>query len=399
MTDARDSECLRVITEDELTACERLKAEAFGLAFTPERMEDVRRVREVDRTFAAFEGGRVVATLTALTHTLTVPGGQVATCGVTGLAVEERRTLAGLQDRLFVAELHAARDRGEPVAALCALADLSVDYARYGFGVASYGTDLILRPPWPGLPREPGVEVTTMRSDDALPTVQAVYDDVRAALPGVVDRSPGQWLRWLAHLGPDPLVLAWAEGRPVGYLIARREPASNGDHLHLMEFLATTTAAYQALARHVLASGEVAEVRAEHRPVHEPLLWRLPNRIRSQRTAMDGMWVRLVDVAAALSARRYHQNVSVTLAVTDDLLPENHRTFRLEGDGSGASCVPSTSTPEVRVTVGALGATYLGGVPPSVLAAAGLIDATPEVLGRLDAGFASSVAPWAVTRF
>ncbi|HUA28980.1 MAG TPA: GNAT family N-acetyltransferase [Streptosporangiaceae bacterium] len=399
MTDVGDGACLRVITDDELEACERLKAEVFGLAFTAERMDDVRRVREVDRTFAVFEGARLVATLSALTHTLTVPGGQVAACGVTGLAVKRSRAQTGLEDRLFVAELRAAKDRGEPVAALCALADLSVDYTRYGFGVASYGTDLILRSPWPGLACEPDVEVTTVHRDDALPAVQSVYDALRAVLPGAVDRSPGQWLRWEDRLRAYPLVVARAEGRPVGYMVARPEPADDGDRVYLAEFLATTPAAYHALARHMLTSGEVAEIRAEHRPVHEPLLWRLPIRLRSQRTATDGIWVRLVDVAAALSARRYQRKVSVTLAVSDDLLAENHRTFKLESDGSDASCVPSTSTPEVRVTVGALGAAYLGGVPLSALAAAGLIDATPGALERLDAAFASSVAPWAVTRF
>lgn len=393
-----DRECLRGIAEYELAACERLKAESFGLAFTPERFDDVRQVREVDRTFAVFDGLRVVATISALTHTLTVPGGQVAACGVTGLAVERGRALAGLEDRLFAAELLAARDRGEPVAALCALADTSVDYTRYGFGVASYGADLILRPPWPDLPCEAGVEVTT-HGCEVLPEVMIVYDDVRAALPGAVSRSPGDWRRWVTRLGPGALVLAWADGRPVGYAAMRQEPAGSGIRRHLTEFLAVTPAGYRALARHVLASGEVVEVRAEHRPVNEPLLWRLPIRLRSQRSATDGIWVRLVDVAAALSARRYQQSVSVTLAVTDELLAENDRTFRLEGDGSGASCVPSASAPEVRATVGALGAAYLGGVPPSVLAAAGLIEGTPGALGQLDAGFASSVAPWAVTRF
>lgn len=390
--------CLRVIVDDELAACERLKAEAFGLAFTPERLADVRQVREVDRTFAVFDGERVVATLSAITQTLTVPGGQVAACGVTGLAVERGHALAGLEDRLFVAELLAARERGEPVAALCALADTSVDYTRYGFAVASYGTDLMMRPPWPDLPCEPDVEVTT-HAYDVLPEVMTVYEEARAALPGAVDRSPGLWRRLATRPGQNALVLARLDRRPVGYAATRQVPADGGTCLHLMEFLAVTPGAYRALARHVLASGEVAEVRAEHRPVHEPLLWRLPSRLRSQRSAQDGLWLRLVDVAAALSARRYQHGVSVTLAVTDELLAENDRTFRLEGDSSGASCEPSTSAPQVRATVGALGAAYLGGVPPSVLATAGLIDGTPGALGQLDAGFASSVAPWAITRF
>ena len=65
---------------------------------------------------------------------------------------------------------------------------------------------------------------------------------------------------------------------------------------------------------------------------------------------VDSLWLRVVDLPAALAARRYAAPVDVVLEVTDALLPANAGRWRLTGDGTSATCVATTDPrrPELR---------------------------------------------------
>ncbi|WP_245605910.1 sterol carrier protein domain-containing protein, partial [Promicromonospora kroppenstedtii] len=91
----------------------------------------------------------------------------------------------------------------------------------------------------------------------------------------------------------------------------------------------------------------------------------------------DNLWVRLVDVPAALAGRQYAGDVDVTLAVTDTRLPANAGVYRLRAEAFGPASVerldPETEVPELSLDVRELGAAYLGGKSLATLAAAGLV--------------------------
>src|SRR4029077_2108419 len=91
------------------------------------------------------------------------------------------------------------------------------------------------------------------------------------------------------------------------------------DHL-----MATSPDVRAALWRYCLDVDLVARVRFENISPQEPMRWMLrdPRRLRT-RTVSDWLWVRLVDVARALEARRYRVADRIVVEVADAFLPEN----------------------------------------------------------------------------
>jgi len=117
--------------------------------------------------------------------------------------------------------------------------------------------------------------------------------------------------------------------------------------------------------------------------------------------------VRLVDVARALSARRYHDAGDLTLAVADPFCDWNSGTYRLSvGGPDGEATVERTDlagkvdSVDVALDVSALGAIYLGGLRPSGLAEIGLItEIRAGALDRADRMFVGPRPPFCSTQF
>ena len=106
---------------------------------------------------------------------------------------------------------------------------------------------------------------------------------------------------------------------------------------------------------------------------------------------VDGLWVRLVDVGAALSARRYAADGAVVLDVVDEFCPWNAGRWRVSSRGAKRT----TSAPQLRLDVSTLGSTYLGGFTFSELVRGGRIEELRRgAAARADAIFASERAPW-----
>src|SRR5262249_11919390 len=105
----------------------------------------------------------------------------------------------------------------------------------------------------------------------------------------------------------------------------------------------------------------------------------------------DGLWVRLVDVGAALSARAYETAGRVVFQVADEFCPWNAGRWRLE-DGVAARC---DDEPDLLLDVPCLGSVYLGGVTFAQLLAAGRIEEASEgAARRADEAFRTDVHPW-----
>jgi len=167
------------------------------------------------------------------------------------------------------------------------------------------------------------------------------------------------------------------------------------------ELFALTTEAAAGLYRYCLDLDLVGTVQLERRPLDEPLRWLLadPRRLRVGEVS-DGLWVRLLDLPAALAARGYAVPGSVVLQVTDRLRPANDGRFLLEGGPDGADCRPTGREPDLVCDVADLGAAYLGGTRLASLARAGrVLEQVPGALARADAMFAGEPAPWCTTTF
>jgi predicted acetyltransferase len=108
----------------------------------------------------------------------------------------------------------------------------------------------------------------------------------------------------------------------------------------------------------------------------------------------------VLDVPAALSARRYATDVDVVLDVWDPFL-DRGGLFRLRGGPDGAECVAAANgAPVVGIEMAALGSLLFGGRPAGSLARAGLLTADdPAVLRRLDTAFRAERMPQHGTEF
>jgi predicted acetyltransferase len=113
-------------------------------------------------------------------------------------------------------------------------------------------------------------------------------------------------------------------------------------------------------------------------------------------TVVDGLWLRLVDVAAALSARTYAADPDVVIEVADDFCPWNAGRYRL----AGGACARVETAPDLALDVGALAAAYLGGTTLLTLAGAGRVhELTAGALARASAAFRGAVEPWCPETF
>ena len=109
--------------------------------------------------------------------------------------------------------------------------------------------------------------------------------------------------------------------------------------------------------------------------------------------AWDFTWLRVLDPAAALSARTYAKADRLVLRVEDkDGYAQG--TFALETAEDGtAACAPTLESPDVTLPVDRLGSVYLGTYTASRLGAVGLVEEhTAGALDRLSALFSVPIA-------
>ena len=109
-------------------------------------------------------------------------------------------------------------------------------------------------------------------------------------------------------------------------------------------------------------------------------------------TVGDGLWVRLVDVEAALAGRTYRApGRPLVLELTDTFCPWNEGRWRLEGGGAERTSAPA----DLELDVAALGSVFLGGFTFAQLARAGRVEERAEAaVARADDLFRTDRAAW-----
>ncbi|MFJ6200020.1 GNAT family N-acetyltransferase [Micromonospora sp. NPDC092111] len=392
---------------DDFDDIAQLIADAFGHPIDPETHEVERGVFEPDRALLVRDGGAAVAHVAAYGRTLSVPGATVPAAHVTLVSVAATHRRRGLLTTLMGRQLREIHDAGrEPVAVLWASEGRI--YPRFGYGLAAQRLTIDcpatteLRLPAPT--SAPG----TLRLDRPAARqaeLARLYDRLRPERPGWSTRDERWWRyvlsdppsqrsgatarRVLLHEGPDGVD---------GYALFRT--AQDWDAfgpkglVRVDEVVAADPDGYLALWR-ALFSVDLTRRLSYHRAaVDEPLLRLVNEPRRLGAHLVDALWVRLVDVPAALAARRYATAVDLVIEVTDPLLPENTGRWRLTGGPTGATCVRTDDPAELACDVRCLGELYLGGSTPTALAAAGRIrERRPGALAAAGPAFGWHRAP------
>ncbi len=360
---------------------------------------------ETDRTRCAFDGDTVVGTVGVYSLQMTVPGGAaVPTAGTTAIAVRPTHRRRGLLRRLMTAHFDEVRERGEPLSALWA-SDSGI-YRRFGYGeAAGRSSDKIDRAHTALLDVEApaGGQCRMIDKDEAQRLLPGAYDRARLQRPGMMARSEDWWESrvlkdavWSRN-GGTPLrrVIYEREGVAYGYLLYRTRNERTNMHALVIELVAADGDAERALYRLACNIDLVADVTFWNQPVDSPLSLLLASPRRLEREVHDALWVRLMQIPEALTARRYAGSGQLLLGVRDAFLPENEGVYSLECEDGRASCKRvANSDADVALDVADLGAAYLGGVRFQTLARAGRANGTPEALRRADTLFPSDLTPW-----
>jgi len=370
--------------------------ERFSVLLTPERMH------------VAVDGGRIVGGAGAFSFRLAIPGGEVPAAGVTVVGVLPTHRRRGLLTQMMRAQLADVRERGEPVAYLWA--SEPTIYGRFGYGIASLTASAAIAKDHARFaqPFEPRGSVRLVGFDEAARTFPALYDQVFAQRPGMASRSQEWWdVRRLDDdparrrgRGPKNLALLELDGEPAGYaMYTVKQDWVNGSskgQVTVMEAVAPTPDATRELWRWLLDFDWTSEIAADLLPVDHPLLLLLAEARRMQFRLGDGVWVRLVDLGAALAARSYEGDGEVVLEVADAFLPENAGRWRV-----GAGGVERTdAAAEIALDVAGVSSVYLGGFSFAELArGCRAQELVPGAVARADALFATSAAPWCAEIF
>ncbi len=367
---------------------------------------------EPERTWAAFDGDRICGTFRSWGTEMTVPGGaRLPAAGIAAVTVLPTHRRRGILTRLAAAEHAAMRERGEAFGLLYA-SEYPI-YGRFGYGPACRVATWTLDTTRTGFHGDPvsGIELVTP-DQAAADTIKAVFEGWRARQAGEIRRRDFRWQDMLG-LRPNAWGPMWkgflvvhrdAAGEPDGYARYRAEekfvdglPAST---LMVDELHALTDQALAALWRYLGEVDLVTTVKAEGRSPSDGLPWLLTNaRAANLREVGDGMWVRLHDVPRALAARTYEREGSAVLEILD---PEQEAPIRVALDATpdGATCVATDRSPDLTISVAALGAAYLGGTRlRDAVIATGADEHRPGTLAAVDALLRTADEPWCSTFF
>lgn len=329
-----------------------------------------------------------VGTIASWVGDLAVPGGGgIPSCAISAVTVSPTHRRRGIARAMLEGELRAARDAGVPMAMLTV--SESTLYGRYGFAPAAMSASWRIetaRAGWIG-PRPDG-RVDFVSRERARELMPVVHERARLRVAGEIDVPASHWD---AFAGTRPDADKPGDKRAVQYTDATGEVrgvavyALRENHDDFTKATASVhylvadgDDAYAALWRFLLELDLVAEVRAEELSVDEPLRWMISDQRAATVTVNDHQYVRILDVAAALEARRYAVPGRVVLDVTDPLdVAGGRHLLDVAADGTARVSRISGEGPADAVTValGAaeLAAVYLGGVSLATLAAAGRV--------------------------
>lgn len=368
-----------------------------------EQLDSLSRLIPAARMHGAWDEGRVVGGAGVFPFELTVPGGRVRAAGVSVVGVLPTHRRRGVLTAMMRAQLDACRALGESVAYLWASEDRI--YGRFGYGLASLTGEIDLARNRSAFqaPLEPFGRARLVPLAEAEPLVARVWEQVATNTPGMFARTPAWWqARTLSDLDGRrgvaselQCVVIEAGGEAVAYALYRitfgfDRGVSTGS-VNVVEALGDSPRATRAIWRYLLDIDWVARVRAGQLPLDHPLLLLAAEPRQLRFSVRDGVWVRLIDVDAALSARAYAEPGSVIVDVADAFCPWNAGCWRV-GDG-GVKRV--AEAPDLRCDVTALASVYLGGFTWAQQARAlGVEEARPGALARADALFRTERAPW-----
>lgn len=390
---------LRVLRPDEYRSANDLFRSAVHVPPVGDDWRYAERAYQPGRALGAFDS-KLIGTASSFDSEMTVPGGKrLDLAAVTCVGVRADRTRRGVVRALMRRQFEDFAERGVPLAAL--YASEPVIYGRFGYGVATrvhkYTVDrrcAVMRPEVPA-----SGEIEVLDVDGIFERLPGIFAELPHTRPGMMTR-PGYWwagferhartaaqpCRAAIHHGPDG---------PDGFVIY--SAGADRTALEVTAQHSANSAACAGLWRFLTGVDLLEAVEVFDRPLDDvaELLFTDSRVCTPAETTAGRLWLRLVDVPAALAARAY-EGEPVVLEVVDPFLQANSGRYLVSPDRAAVTTGPAG----LRLDVSTLAMLYLGTWSASALAAAGRIEEIePGAAARADRLFRTEVAAWCGTRF
>lgn len=359
------------------------------------------------RAYGAYLDGQLIGTANSFLGEITLPGGaQVPHAAVTQVGVLPNFVRRGAMKALLSRQLQDSYQQGIAVASL--RASQGGIYGRFGYGIASWAQSLSvdkgLLPPLPA--SEINGQIQLLSLAEGWPVMQQIVQAFPESRAGSLSRWPQWWAFQqfrLAEAGLNHYVaILQRDGQARAFV---RYHAQHNDNwlysqqrtLVVDDLHAADDQDYRSLLQFLLQLDITQHLNFSSRPLDDALPLLLGNvravQVTNQR---DETWLRVVNVAAVLQARRYQSEHSLIIGIEDDLIAENNGRWRISANDVSTSDQPA----EITLSVTALAMLLLGGNKAWQLALSQPLDAAkPDALARLEALFATTRQPWAGIHF
>ena len=266
------------------------------------------------------------------------------TAAVTVVTVHPPYRRRGLLTQMMTHQLEQVAKRGEPLAALWA--SESLIYGRFGYGPASSRAVLDGHQPTarflPGVRTSGSVDEVTR--EEFLPIARGLHESMRPERPGTMVRDDDVWefaifdmefarggsseLRYVLHYDDAGDVDGFAT-----YRFKEEFEAEPEGEVRIKEVWAEDPAAYASLWRYLLDLDLARTFQLWSAPLDEPLRHLVTDARAVETKVTDNLYLRVVDVEAALRARKYAAGVDLVIEIEDPILPANSGRYRLVTDG------------------------------------------------------------------
>ena len=304
---------------------------------------------------------------------------------------------------------HVEQTHREGLALSCLHASEAAIYGRHGWGLASQSmTPTLSRGATftaPGL--DDAAKALTTRlapetGDDLVERVLACELRVGEHQPGAVVGSAGYYREVLRETPerlrdkePRRLLFAQRDGVDVGLAALRRthkwEQHRPQGTLEV-QALVGDPATRLALLRRLVDFDLMATVKLPEIALDDPLWSWLGPRSAGEVVPADNLWVRVVDLEAALPLRSYAADCDVVVDLVDPSAPWQAGRWRIVVAGGEGRAERTDAAPDVELPVWALGAAYLGGGNLLAHQRAGLLPDV-EAVGDLWRAFRTDLSP------
>lgn len=340
---------------------------------------------------------------------LGVPGGRLDVAGLTWVGVHPDRRRRGVLSAMMRHHIEQSRREGTVVSALHA-SEPGI-YGRFGYGLAALelAVDLgrgstLTSPGLDEAAREIDTRLGAASGDGLAARIRDIDLALAARTPGMIvgsevfyDRQVRQWPHELRDKEPVRVLLARRDGEDVGYAAFRRthkwDNARPGGHVEV-GMLHGDPATRLALLRRLLDLDLMGTIKIGRVSPDDPIFtWVGGPRATGDVRTYDSTFVRLVDLAAAWTARVFEADGDVVVEVTDPFAPSEAGRWRLRASGGEGAAERCDDPAEVSLDAAVLGAGYLGRSVAPLLRAGAVIEHRPGAFAEVARMMATALQP------